>query len=69
VAERARGSRPNLLLAFPDQLRAEAMGCAGCPAVCTPCLDALVSLGMRFGCAVANCLVCTPSRGAGITAR
>lgn len=63
------GRPPNLLLVFPDQMRAEAMGCTGNLDVRTPCLDALAAEGTRFGCAIANCPVCTPSRGTMLTGR
>ncbi len=64
-----QGRRPNLLFVFADQLRADAVGCAGNPDVRTPQLDALAAQGMYFTHAVANCPVCTPSRGTILTGR
>ncbi len=58
---------PNLLLVFADQMRAHAMGCAGNPEVLTPNLDRLAGQGVMFENAVANCPVCTPSRGSLLT--
>ncbi len=64
-----QGRRPNLLFVFADQLRADAVGCAGNPDVRTPHLDALAAEGMYFTHALANCPVCTPSRGTILTGR
>jgi arylsulfatase A-like enzyme len=52
--------RPNLLLFFPDEMRADALGCYGNPLVRTPNLDALARQGARF----ANCHVQFPVCGA-----
>jgi len=61
-------ARPvNLLLVFADQMRGQAMGCAGNPQVRTPNLDRLAGDGMIFRTAVANTPVCTPSRGTLLT--
>lgn len=65
----SRVQRPNLLFVFPDQMRAEAMGCAGNPDVVTPSLDALAASGVQFTHAIASCPVCTPSRGTILTGR
>lgn len=62
-------TRPNVLFIFPDQMQARAMGCAGHPDVRTPHLDRLAAEGTRFTHAVANCPVCTPSRGTILTGR
>ncbi len=61
--------RPNIVVVFPDQMQAAAMGCAGHPDVRTPHLDQLAAQGVRFSRAVANCPVCTPSRGTILTGR
>ena len=39
---------PNLLILMPDQLRADALGCAGNPHVSTPHMDRLAREGVRF---------------------
>jgi len=54
------GSRPNLLLFFPDEMRADALGCYGNPIVKTPNLDRLARDGTRFE----NCHVQYPVCGA-----
>jgi len=59
--------RPNVLLVFADQMRGQAMGCAGNLQVSTPNLDRVAAEGVRFTNAVANCPVCTPSRGSLLT--
>jgi arylsulfatase A-like enzyme len=61
--------RPNVLFILTDQMRAEAMGCAGNPVVKTPHLDALAEQGVLFTNAIANCPVCTPSRAMLMTGR
>ena len=62
-------SRPNLLLVFADQMRGEAMRCAGNQQAHTPALDALAAQGMLFTNAIANCPVCTPSRASLLTGK
>ncbi|GAA0303498.1 hypothetical protein GCM10009087_11670 [Sphingomonas oligophenolica] len=54
--------RPNLILYFPDELRADALACYGNPVVRTPNFDALAKRGTRFAeCHVQN-PVCAQSR-------
>ena len=55
-------NRPNIVLIFPDQHRADVMRCAGNPAAQTPNLDALASQGVRFGRCVTNSPLCMPAR-------
>jgi arylsulfatase A-like enzyme len=52
--------RPNLILFFPDEMRADALGCYGNPVVKTPNLDRLARDGTRFE----NCHVQYPVCGA-----
>jgi len=60
LAQTAPASRPNLILFFPDEMRADALGCYG-NAVCkTPNLDRLAREGARFE----NCHVQYPVCGA-----
>lgn len=54
--------RPNILLIFPDQMRASAMGCMGNPDVKTPHMDRLAGEGMLFRHTYANVAVCCPAR-------
>ena len=60
--------RPNLLLVFADQMRAEALGSAN-PQVQTPCLDRMGAQGVTFTNAIANLPLCTPSRASLLTGR
>lgn len=54
--------RPNLVLYFLDELRADALGCYGNPVVKTPHFDALAAQGTRFAeCHVQN-PVCAQAR-------
>jgi len=64
-----RSSKPNLLFIYTDQMRGQAMGCAGNSQVKTPNIDRLASQGVMFTNAVANCPVCTPNRGVLLTGR
>ncbi|MBN2582231.1 MAG: sulfatase [Planctomycetes bacterium] len=57
----------NLLLVFADQMRGQAMGCAGEKQLRTPNLDRLAAEGTRFSRAFCNSPVCTPSRGTLLT--
>ncbi|WP_159888611.1 sulfatase-like hydrolase/transferase [Paenibacillus puerhi] len=57
-------TRPNMnfVFFFPDEMRAESLGCYGHPLVQTPNLDRFAEQGVRFEqCHVQN-TVCTPSR-------
>ncbi len=54
--------RPNILFLFPDQMRAQAMGCMGNPDVKTPNLDKLAKEGILFRNTFANTPVCCPAR-------
>jgi arylsulfatase A-like enzyme len=61
-AEGAAPKRPNLILITPDQMRGDAMGCAGNPIVRTPNLDKLAAAGILFRNAFCQNPVCVPSR-------
>jgi arylsulfatase A-like enzyme len=60
---------PNVLLIMADQLRADALGCAGNSIVQTPNLDALARGGVGFNNAYVQCPVCMASRAAIHTGR
>lgn len=60
---------PNVILIMADQLRADALGCAGNPIVKTPHIDKLAAEGVMFNNAFTNCPVCMASRGAILTGR
>jgi len=55
-------NKPNILLIFPDQHRADTMGCVGNPAAQTPNLDNLALQGVRFGRCISNSPLCMPAR-------
>jgi choline-sulfatase/uncharacterized sulfatase len=54
--------RPNVLLLLSDQHNAKFLAHAGHPDVKTPHLDRLAGQGVRFGNAIAQNPICTPSR-------
>ncbi len=59
--------KPNVVLVFADQWRAQSTGYAGDPNVKTPRLDALAQESLNFSLAVSNCPVCSPFRGSLMT--
>lgn len=61
--------RPNILLFFPDQMRAQAMGAYGNTDVRTPNLDRLAAQGVLFENALANSPVCCPARAVMLTGK
>lgn len=69
LADRARAkqTRPNILLLFADQHRADVMGCAGNRIVQTPVMDALARSGTRFSRAYCQDGICVASRTSMIT--
>ncbi|HEV7302072.1 MAG TPA: sulfatase-like hydrolase/transferase [Tepidisphaeraceae bacterium] len=60
---------PNLLLIYVDQMRFDALGCAGNREVLTPHLDALASQGVRFSHCFVQHPLCMPSRYSMLTGR
>jgi len=52
----------NVLLITLDQLRADALSCAGNPVIDTPTLDSIAAQGTRFLRHYANSTPCSPSR-------
>ena len=61
--------KPNLLLLYADQHRADVMGCAGNDVVVTPHLDRLAGEGVRFDQAWTESPVCQPARASLLTGR
>lgn len=59
--------RPNILLLFTDQQRADALGCSGNPAIRTPNLDELAAGGIRFPNALSPVPICIAARYSLIT--
>ena len=61
--------RPNVLIIYPDQMRADAMGCAGNPHVATPNIDRLAREGVRFDSAYVSFPLCCPFRASVMTGK
>ncbi|UCH62060.1 MAG: sulfatase [Fidelibacterota bacterium] len=68
-SERSANKQPNLLFVFADQMRGQAMGCAGNGQVITPNLDRLASEGLRFTNAISTYPVCCPTRASLMTGK
>jgi len=63
----AHGRRPNFIFILVDELRHDALGCAGHPFVRTPNIDALAATGIRFANAFCTTSFCSPSRAGFLT--
>ena len=61
--------RPNVVLLMADQLRADALGCAGHPLLRTPSLDRLAAGGTRFANAFTVAPLCMPARASLLSGR
>ncbi len=55
-------ARPNILIIFADEHRADSLGCYGNPDLRSPHIDALARDGVRYTSAFCTYPVCTPSR-------
>ncbi|MDA2938908.1 sulfatase, partial [Acidobacteria bacterium AH-259-A15] len=66
---RRAAPRPNILLIFPDQMRAQDLGCMGNADVRTPNLDHLASEGILLHRTFANSPVCCPARATILTGK
>jgi arylsulfatase A-like enzyme len=64
-----RDDRPNILLIYPDQMRADAMGCAGNGCISTPNIDTLADGGVRFENAFTSFPLCSPFRASLMTGK
>ena len=60
-------SRPNIVFLLADDMRADAMSCAGNPALRTPELDRLAREGLRFTNAFVTTAICATSRASILT--
>ncbi len=60
---------PNVIVVFPDQLRAQSLPLYGERQISTPNLDRLASEGVVLDNAISNCPVCTPARAMLVTGR
>jgi arylsulfatase A-like enzyme len=61
--------RPNVLIIYPDQMRADAMGCSGNPCIKTPHFDRLAYEGVRFRRAYTGFPLCCPFRASLMTGK
>src|SRR5215217_1326164 len=55
-------AQPNVLIIMPDELRADALGCAGHPVYRTPHIDRLAREGVRFTNTYCTAPLCMPGR-------
>ncbi len=62
-------NRPNIIFIYSDQLRADAIGCAGNRVVKTPHIDRLAHEGVRFENAFVSYPLCTPFRASLLTGK
>lgn len=61
--------KPNILIIYPDQMRADAIGCMGNTYVQTPNIDRLAREGVMFHNAFTSYPVCSPFRASFLTGR
>jgi len=61
--------KPNILLIYADQMRYDAMGCAGNPVIKTPQIDRLASEGVQFTEAYTSYPICCPFRASVMTGK
>jgi arylsulfatase A-like enzyme len=66
-AAEARSERPNLIVLVADDLRWDALGCAGNATVHTPHLDRLAAEGLHFANSFVTDSICAPSRASILT--
>ncbi|MGY9075102.1 MAG: sulfatase family protein [Acidimicrobiales bacterium] len=67
--EAPAAKRPNVVVLFPDQLRAASLPMYGERNIETPNIDRLAADGVRLDNAISNCPVCTPARAMLVTGR
>jgi len=61
------GARPNVLFILCDDIRWNAMSCAGHPVLKTPNIDRLANEGLRFANMFCTTSLCSPSRASILT--
>ncbi|MGB7302876.1 MAG: sulfatase [Burkholderiaceae bacterium] len=64
-----KNKRPNVIFIYSDQLRADAIACAGNKDVKTPHIDRLAGEGVRFENAFVSYPLCTPFRASLLTGK
>lgn len=62
-------SKKNILIIFPDQLRADFCGCYGANWLKTPCIDQLAKEGVKYTSAVSPSPACVPARASMLTGK
>jgi N-acetylglucosamine-6-sulfatase len=67
TSQPAAGPRPNFIFILIDDLRYDAMSCAGHPFVQTPGIDRIAANGVRFTNAFVTTSLCSPSRASFLT--
>ena len=65
----SQADRPNVVVLFPDQLRALSLPLFGEQQIETPNIDRLAADGLVLENAISNCPVCTPARAMLVTGR
>jgi arylsulfatase A-like enzyme len=65
--ESSSADRPNVVVLLADDMRWDAMGCAGNKVIHTPHLDALAKVGVRFQNAFVTTSICAASRASLLT--
>ena len=63
----AASAQRNIVFVLVDDMRYDAMGCAGHPFIKTPAIDALARTGVRFRNAFVTTSLCSPSRASFLT--
>lgn len=61
--------QPNILIIYPDQMRYDAVGCAGNSVIKTPHIDKLASEGVQFSEAYTSYPICCPFRASMLTGK
>src|SRR5882762_1753181 len=67
AASAATTGRPNVLFILCDDIRWNAMSCAGHPALKTPNIDRITNEGVRFANMFCTTSLCSPSRASILT--
>ncbi|MEM9707363.1 MAG: sulfatase [Pseudomonadota bacterium] len=62
-------NQPNILMIYADQMRYDAMGCAGNPVIKTPQIDRLAAEGVQFTEAYTSFPICCPFRASVMTGK
>src|SRR5213080_3004210 len=67
IAHTAEAVRPNVLFILCDDIRWNAMSCAGHPTLKTPNIDRIAHEGVRFANMFCTTSLCSPSRASILT--